>query len=65
VVNIKVTAEPKQFSLLDLHSPVLVQCKLRSPSISLDRAIPIPTPDFGGAKDVDCPALTRELMAGR
>jgi uncharacterized protein involved in outer membrane biogenesis len=65
VVNLKITADPKQFSLLDLHSPVLVQGKLRSPSISLDRAIPIPTPDFGGAKDVDCPALTRELMAVR
>ena len=64
-VNVKVTADPKQFSLLDLHSPVLVQGKLRAPAISLDRAIPIPTPDFGGAKDVDCAALTRELMVVR
>jgi AsmA family protein len=64
-VNIKVTADPKQFSLLDLHSPVLVRGKIRSPSISLDRAIPIPTPDFGGASDVDCQALTHELTARR
>ena len=64
-VNIKVTADPKRFSLLDLHSPVLVQGKLRSPSFSLDRAIPIPTPDLGGAKDVDCQALSRALMAVR
>ena len=45
----KITADTKQFDLLDLHSPVLIEGKIRSPSISLGRKIPIPTPDFGGA----------------
>jgi AsmA family protein len=49
----KITADTKQFDLLDLHSPVLIDGKIRSPSISLGRKIPIPTPDFGGAKDAD------------
>jgi uncharacterized protein involved in outer membrane biogenesis len=61
----KVTADTKQFDLLDLHSPVLIEGKIRSPSISLGRKIPIPTPDFGGAKDADCGELTRELWAAK
>jgi hypothetical protein len=59
----KITADTKQFDLLDLHSPVLIEGKIRSPSISLGRKIPIPTPDFGGAKDADCSELTRQLWA--
>jgi uncharacterized protein involved in outer membrane biogenesis len=61
----KITADTKQFDLLDLHSPVLIEGKIRSPSISLGRKIPIPTPDFGGAKDADCGELTRELWAAK
>ena len=61
----KISADPKQFDLLDLHSPVIIEGKIRSPSISLGRKIPIPTPDFGGAKDADCNELTRELWAAK
>jgi AsmA family protein len=61
----KITADAKQFDLLDLHSPVLIEGKIRSPSISLGRKIPIPTPNFGDAKDADCAALTRELWAAK
>jgi hypothetical protein len=64
-LQIKISADPKQFDLLDLHSPVLIAGKIRSPSISLGRKIPIPTPDFGGAKDADCNELTRELWAAK
>ena len=64
-LQIKISADPKQFDLLDLHSPVLIAGKIRSPSISLGRKIPIPTPDFGGAKDADCSELTRELWAAK
>jgi AsmA family protein len=64
-LQIKISADPKQFDLLDLHSPVLIAGKIRSPSISLGRKIPIPTPDFGGAKDADCKELTRELWAAK
>ena len=64
-LQIKISADPKQFDLLDRHSPVLIAGKIRSPSISLGRKIPIPTPDFGGAKDADCNELTRELWAAK
>ncbi|MGA9012249.1 MAG: AsmA family protein [Acetobacteraceae bacterium] len=64
-LQIKISADPKQFDLLDLHSPVIIAGKIRSPSISLGRKIPIPTPDFGGAKDADCNELTRELWAAK
>ena len=64
-LQIKISADPKQFDLLDLHSPVIVAGKIRSPSISLGRKIPIPTPDFGGAKDADCNELTRALWAAK
>ena len=59
----KITADAKQFDLLNLHSPVLIEGKIRS-SISLGRRS-IPTPDFGDAKDADCAALTRELWAAK
>ncbi len=64
-VRSKVTADTKDFDLLDLHSPVLIEGKIRSPKISLGRKIPIPTPDFGGAKDADCNLLTRQLWASK
>jgi uncharacterized protein involved in outer membrane biogenesis len=62
VVKTKITSDPKKFDLLDLHSPVLVNGKIRSPSVSLGRKIPIPTPDFGGAPDAPCDKLTRDIM---
>ena len=64
-VDVKIEADPKDFDLLDLHAPVLIKGTMSDPKISIDRAIPIPTPEFGGAKDVDCPRLTDELFAGK
>jgi AsmA family protein len=63
VVNAQVKADPKSFDLLDLHGPVLVQGKIRSPQISIGRVIPIPTPVFGDAKTVACEATTRQLFS--
>jgi hypothetical protein len=62
-ISSKITADTKQFDLLDLHAPVLIGGKIRAPAISIGRAIPIPTPDFGGAKDVDCKAMVGDLLA--
>ena len=42
-VQSKITADTKDFDLLDLLSPVLIEGKMRSPKISLGRKIPIPT----------------------
>jgi len=64
-VKVQITADPKQFDLLDLHAPVLIEGKMSAPKISIDRAIPIPTPEFGGAKDVACEQLTEELFASK
>ena len=61
-VNVEVKADPKSFDLLDLHGPVIVEGKIRLPRIHIGRAIPIPTPVFGNAKDVACPALTQQLF---
>ena len=63
VVNVQVKADPKSFDLLDLHGPVLVQGKIRSPQVSIGRVIPIPTPVFGDAKNVACEATARQLFS--
>ncbi|MEE3624369.1 AsmA family protein [Nitrospirillum sp. BR 11752] len=62
-VDTEVTADTKKFDLLDLHAPVVVRGKIRSPRISIGRLIPIPLPDFGGADDIDCDGMTRQLLA--
>ncbi|WP_083901389.1 AsmA family protein [Azospirillum sp. B4] len=62
-VDTEITADTKKFDLLDLHAPVVVKGKIRSPRISIGRLIPIPLPDFGGADDVDCESMTRQLLA--
>lgn len=64
-VNVQVKAEAKKFDLLDLHGPVVVTGKIRKPAISLGRSLPIPTPVFGGAKDLACGALTQRLFTGQ
>jgi uncharacterized protein involved in outer membrane biogenesis len=61
-IRLQVTADPKRFSLLDLHGPVLIQGKLRNPAFSIGRIIPIPTPDFGTATDVPCGRRFQELL---
>jgi AsmA family protein len=62
-VQAQVRADPKSFDLLDLHGPVIVEGKIRSPAIKIGRSIPIPTPVIGTAKDVACPRLTQELLS--
>jgi AsmA family protein len=64
-IKVKIEADPKDFDLLDLHAPVLIKGTMSDPEISIDREIPIPTPEFGGAKDVPCEQLTEELFAGK
>ena len=64
-IDSKITADPKQFSLMDLHAPIDIEGKIRKPDISIGRAIPIPTPDFGGAGDVDCDARIHSLLADK
>ena len=58
-LSAKITADVKKFNFLDLHGPVVIQGKLRSPAFSIARVIPIPTPDFPDAKPTDCPGTWR------
>lgn len=62
-VKVVVTADAKDFTLLNLHAPVVMQGKIRSPHFSIDRLIPIPTPDFGGADDMDCSGRITQLLS--
>jgi uncharacterized protein involved in outer membrane biogenesis len=65
VVKVEVKADPKSFDLLDLHGPVIVEGKIRSPSTRIGRVIPIPTPVIGNAKNVACEAATRQLFSAQ
>ena len=60
--KMKISSDPKKWDLLDLHAPVLLDGKILDPHISIGRKIPIPLPDFGGAKDAPCDQLTRQIM---
>lgn len=62
-MRMEIRADPKKFDLLDLHGPVVVAGKIRAPQVSLARVIPIPTPVIGDAKDVNCAALTQQLLS--
>jgi len=62
MLKTKISADPKKFDLLDLHAPVLLNGKIRSPDVSIGRRIPFPLPDFGGAPDAPCDRLTRDIM---
>jgi hypothetical protein len=64
-IDVKVTAGPKDFDLLDPHAPVVIKGTMSKPKISIDRDMPIPTPEFGGAKDVACEQMTEERLAGK
>jgi AsmA family protein len=64
-LNSKITADAKEFDLLNMHAPVVIEGKIRSPAISIGRKIPIPTPDIGGAKDVQCEQLISEIVTAR
>ena len=62
-VDSRLTADPKKFDLLDLHSPVLIRGKLRDPDISIGKKIPIPAPELGGAKGVQCDEAIKQLLS--
>jgi uncharacterized protein involved in outer membrane biogenesis len=63
-LDTSITADPKKFDLLDLHSPVLIKGKLRDPKISLGKKIPIPAPELGGAKGLSCDQAVKDVLGG-
>lgn len=64
VVNMKIEADAKKFSLLDLEAPVLFQGKLRKPDISIGKKVPIPLIELGGARDLDCSSQIKAALPG-
>jgi hypothetical protein len=62
-VDMKIIADAKDFSLLDIDAPVIVKGKLRQPAISIGEKVPIPLIEPGGAKDLDCQRMISETLA--
>ncbi|HVJ41870.1 MAG TPA: AsmA family protein [Dongiaceae bacterium] len=63
-INMKIQADAKKFSLLDLEAPVLFQGKLREPDISIGKKVPIPLIELGGARDLDCGSQIKAALPG-
>lgn len=61
-VDMKISADAKKFSLLDLEAPVVFKGKIRSPDISIGKKVPIPLIELGGAKDLNCPAEIKATL---
>lgn len=61
-VNMQIHADAKKFSLLDLEAPVLLVGKIRNPTISIGKKVPIPLIEPGGAKDLDCNAAIKNTL---
>ena len=64
-IDMKISADAKKFSLLDLEAPVVFKGKIRSPNISIGKKVPIPLIELGGAKDLNCPAEIRSTLGDR
>jgi len=64
-INMKISADAKKFSLLDLEAPVVFKGKIRSPDISIGKKVPIPLIELGGAKDLNCPSEIRSTLGDR
>jgi hypothetical protein len=62
-VKIAITADAKDFSLLNLHAPVLYSGKIREPHFSIDRLIPIRPPISAGRRMWDCSGRIGALLA--
>lgn len=62
-ILMQVEADAKDFSLLDIDMPLLVQGKIREPEISLGKGVPIPIIEPGNAEDLNCEKLVTTIMS--
>lgn len=62
-IDMKIVADAKDFSLLDIDAPIIVKGKLRDPAISIGKKVPIPLIEPGGAKDLNCQRMISETLA--
>ncbi|WPZ36677.1 AsmA family protein [Thalassobaculum sp. OXR-137] len=64
-VDLFITADAKDFSLIDMEAPVRVRGPLGDPETSISPDKPdIPFFEMGEAEDVDCGALRQQVMKG-
>ncbi|WP_417520020.1 AsmA family protein [Minwuia sp.] len=56
-LDVQVEARAKDFSLIDLATPVLVKGRIADPDISIGGLDPLPFFEIGDEQDVDCDAL--------
>lgn len=62
-VDLYITADAKDFSLIDLEAPVRVKGPLGDPETSIEPNKPdLPFFEMGEAQDVDCAGLRRQVM---
>jgi hypothetical protein len=58
-LKMDIFADPKDFSILEIHAPVHLEGKIRDPRISIGKGIPFPFIELGEAKDVPCDLLLK------
>lgn len=64
-VDLYITADPKDFSLIDLNAPVRVKGRLGDAETSIEpNKADIPFFEMGEAEDVDCAALRGQVLKG-
>lgn len=61
-LTMQVEADAKDFSLLDIDAPLLIEGKIRNPEISLGKGVPIPLIEPGNAEDISCDRLINTIM---
>jgi uncharacterized protein involved in outer membrane biogenesis len=62
-ITLQVEADAKDFSLLDMDVPLLIEGKIRNPEISLGKGVPIPLIEPGDAEDLRCDQLIKTILS--
>jgi AsmA family protein len=61
-LKMDIFADPKDFSILEIHAPVHLEGKIRDPRISIGKGIPFPFIELGEAKDINCDLLLKGAL---
>ena len=61
-MKMDIYADPKDFSILEIHAPVHLEGKIRDPNISIGKGVPIPFIELGDAQDIRCDLLLKGVL---
>ncbi|HEY3145462.1 MAG TPA: AsmA family protein, partial [Dongiaceae bacterium] len=61
-MKMDIVADPKDFSILEIHAPVHLEGKIRDPNISIGKGVPIPFIELGDAQDIRCDLLLKGVL---